>query len=437
MTMRYALPVVVLWLLVQPAVFAASPPGGWDQGTWTDPATQIEFIWVKGDVFSMGANLGPNNERPQHEVKLDGFWLSKHEITRKIYSLFCSSTGYKPEGSWESAGQGDDYPVARLSWNDATAFCAWAGYRLPTEAEWEYAARGVAGSAYPWGNDWAQDKTTCLANRGDCTPEFPMRKVGTLPSDMSWCGVMDLAGNVSEWCADYYHENYYISSPYANPRGPERAENRVFRGGNFTSDKEACRGGYRGSGSPSMPPFSGIGFRVAVSGAAPQQAAARPKIAGWPGRILGWWRIILVIVTVFVSLVIILAVPCPWRAWTIFIIMILVSVVTVVVPGRRPTTTLVPLPPALAPKVTVLPPPPIKTVVQTVTVVKKEPVIIRRPPVRTHPEPPRPPGPQPPPHPEEPETIWVQPVPGHVDHGEHGEWTPQPPTHSHWEPGGR
>jgi len=137
-------------------------------------------------------------------VNLDGYWIYKYEVTVAQYRKFCNETGSNmPEApSW---GWQDDHPIVHVSWDNATAYTQWAGVRLPTEAQWEKAARGTDGRAYPWGNEW--DATKCANSVGQRLSST--KPIGSYPSDTSPYGALDMAGNVWEWCADWYDGNYY------------------------------------------------------------------------------------------------------------------------------------------------------------------------------------------------------------------------------------
>ena len=199
-----------------------------------DPGDLGEYVWVPAGEFMMGTtgeeaeyvveHLGGKagllaDEQPAHTVRITkGFWLGKHEVTNAQYRAFCEATGREfPEES----DQGDDHPVVSVSWDDAVAYAEHYGLRLPTEAEWEYAARGPEGQRYPWGDEWNPQKLCWELNTGPGGLTFP---VGSFPAGASWVGALDMAGNVWEWVADWYGRDYYASSPVADPRGPSEAE---------------------------------------------------------------------------------------------------------------------------------------------------------------------------------------------------------------------
>jgi len=150
-------------------------------------------------------------------VTLDGFWICRHEVTNAQYRAFCNATGRLfPSDS----NDGNAHPVVDVSWYDAQAYCDFYGYTLPTEAQWEYAARGPTSRVYPWGNEWDTQQCCNWDNRGPGGRTFP---VGSFP----W-GYM--AGNASEWSADLYSATYYQASPELNPPGPESGSIRALRG---------------------------------------------------------------------------------------------------------------------------------------------------------------------------------------------------------------
>jgi sulfatase modifying factor 1 len=224
------------------------------------PIAGMEMILIPAGEFIMGSN-DRDNEKPVHKVFLDSYYIMKTPVTVKQYKTFCTATGRalpkKPHWGWKA-----DHPMVRVSWEDAVAFCAWAGIQLPTEAQWEKAARGTDGREYPWGNGW--DASRCVNSVSDRV-ESPMW-VGSYPQGASPYGVLDMSGNVWDWCADWYDEGYYQASPYQNPAGPANGQFRVLRGGswgylNQSVFRCAARGG-------NLPAFRGdnIGFRCCAPG---------------------------------------------------------------------------------------------------------------------------------------------------------------------------
>ena len=199
------------------------------------------------DLFGQFKNWNRSwfdDEKPQHHVYLDGYWIYKQEVTVTQYRKFCQEAGREmpkaPSWGWQ-----DDHPVVNISWHDAVAYCQWAGVQLPTEAQWEKAARGTDGRIWPWGNEWDSSKCNNHASAGGGTTP-----VGSYPSSASRYGVMDMAGNVWEWCADVYDKNYYRDSPSSNPQGPTTGEEHVLRGGSWRAAPRYIRSTYREWGYP-------------------------------------------------------------------------------------------------------------------------------------------------------------------------------------------
>jgi serine/threonine-protein kinase len=194
-----------------------------------NPKDGAVMIYIPAGEFLMGSNNGYDDEKPQRRVYLDGYWIYKYPVTVAQYRKFCRVTGRQepppPYWGWE-----DDHPIVNVSWHDAVAYCEWAGVRLPTEAEWEKAARGTDGRKYPWGNEWDGSKCANSVGSNNLRSTAP---VGSYPQGVSPYGVHDMAGNVWEWCADWYDGNYYRSAPSKNPQGPSSGERRVLRGGSW------------------------------------------------------------------------------------------------------------------------------------------------------------------------------------------------------------
>lgn len=224
----------------------------------------MNLVYVPAGDFLMGSvasdSQASDDERPQHSVYLSAFWIDKTEVTNAQYRR-CVSAGACRQSSYanDSSYNGASQPVMGVSWDDARAYCKWAGRRLPTEAEWEKAARGMDGRIYPWGND----KPTCdLVNYAHCSGNAA--SVGSYPAGASPYGALDMAGNVSEWVSDWYQVNYYASVPAGNPTGPSVGQGPVLRGGSWSGNPVMVRAATRSWNSPRLR-VVGLGFRCARS----------------------------------------------------------------------------------------------------------------------------------------------------------------------------
>jgi formylglycine-generating enzyme required for sulfatase activity len=257
------------------------------------------MVFIRGGTFVMGTDEGFPHEAPPHEVTLKSFWIDRYEVTVAEFARFVKATGYRTEaekfgwsgvfdvkkGEWTKSDGADwrhpdgpksqarpDEPVTQVSWRDAAAYAKWAKKRLPTEAEWEYAARGgLAGMTYAWGDALRPDGK-CVANWWQGV--FPEKNtgedgylrrapVGRFPP--TGYGLYDMAGNVWEWCADWHDKQYYARSPRENPRGPARGTDRLIRGGSWMCSENYCTG-YRVTARSQATPDSGLnnlGFRCA------------------------------------------------------------------------------------------------------------------------------------------------------------------------------
>jgi formylglycine-generating enzyme required for sulfatase activity len=199
------------------------------------------------------------NEQPMHSVTLDAYWIYKTEVTNAQYRK-CIQDG-DCIGDLEDYPQ-DYYPAVFISWDRAISYCEWAGGRLPTEAEWEKAARGTDGRIFPWG----EKRPTCdneFANFGECNNG--LTPVGSYPKGESPYGALDMAGNVWEWTADWADENYYNVSPSVNPTGPSTGDVRVLRGGSWFDDVWFLRASARWGADPEEFPSNLNGFRCVLS----------------------------------------------------------------------------------------------------------------------------------------------------------------------------
>ncbi|MFO7583531.1 MAG: formylglycine-generating enzyme family protein [Anaerolineales bacterium] len=212
-------------------------------------------VFIPAGSFQMGGldQDAKANEKPARPVSISAFWMDKLEVTNAMYSLCVQAgvcqlprdLGSATRPSYFANAEFADYPVIFVSWEDAKTYCNWAGRRLPTEAEWEYAARGSDFRRYPWGD---QSPTNNLANY-DYGVRDTMR-VGSYPSGASPFGVLDMAGNVWEWVADFYNESYYEGGPSQDPRGPATASvhglRRSIRGGSWADAYKEVRVSNRG-----------------------------------------------------------------------------------------------------------------------------------------------------------------------------------------------
>ena len=202
----------------------------------------------------MGSNSGDADEKPVHRVYLDEFFIDKYEVTNEQYNQCVSAGPCSPNNKYDGFTD-PRQPVVGVDWNQASTFCSWAGKRLPTEAEWEKAARGTDGRTYPWG----EGIDCSRANYGDCG-HGKTKPVGTYPSGASPYGAMDMAGNVWEWVADWYDAKYYQNSPNRNPTGPSSGLSRVLRGGGWYFSPLNLRVAYRLGLNPTDR-GSNVGFR--------------------------------------------------------------------------------------------------------------------------------------------------------------------------------
>ena len=225
-----------------------------------------EMVLIPEGIFSRGSDSGGYDEKPAQEIYLDAFYIDKYEVSVKEYNKYRKLTKYvKPSVPFFP---GDDkvmdvpgHAVVGVSWHDAVNYCTWAGKRLPTEAEWEKAARGTHGLDFPWGNK-ILPKRANFAGTGDGY-SF-MGPIGSYPMGRSVYGVYDMAGNVSEWVNDYYDQFYYQKAPIMNPTGPETGKTRVFKGGSWDARSVDIRTSKRFAATPGRKD-SIVGFRCGLS----------------------------------------------------------------------------------------------------------------------------------------------------------------------------
>jgi eukaryotic-like serine/threonine-protein kinase len=192
------------------------------------PSDGMTLIYIPAGEFEMGSESGATNERPTHNIFLDAFWIDRTEVTNALF-LNCIEAGICKDTTFLNLRNPAyaEHPVVWISRSQASSYCSWVGRRLPTEAEWEKAARGTDGRTYPWGEGLSCQRANYRDCVGDTTP------VGSYQIGSSPWGVMDMAGNVWEWVADWYDENYYNYSPSENPSGPSNGSYYIVRGGSW------------------------------------------------------------------------------------------------------------------------------------------------------------------------------------------------------------
>jgi formylglycine-generating enzyme required for sulfatase activity len=224
------------------------------------PIDGATMVFVPAGEFLMGSPNGVSitAEQPQRKVYLDAYYIDKTEVTVAAYRKFCEATKRAMPYGPPAWGWVDEHPIANVSWDDATAYAAWAGKALPTEAQWEKAARGGDGRPYPWGFAW--DAAKCSNSVGANMSDKPS-PVGSFPKGKSPYGCLDMAGNVWEWCADWYGADYYKDGPAKNPTGPDTGKWHVLRGGSWDfTGPDIFRAAYRYVDEPANR-ISDQGFR--------------------------------------------------------------------------------------------------------------------------------------------------------------------------------
>ncbi len=277
-----------------PAVSVPSPAAeGPAPGTVRTDDHRIDQVWVPAGVFRIGTEetdptgvLAPPDwarfelgaERPAHEVALSsGFWIDRTEVTNAAYQAFVEDGGYTTPALWSEDGQawladqdiaglpvtcplpGPDHPRVCITWFEAEAYAAWRGGALPTEAQWEYAARGPESHVFPWGDDWDPVKATVVG----ATATTP---VGSLPAGASWVGALDMSGTAMEWVADWFTASYYQQGVRDDPPGPPLGSKKVEKGGWWGAVPYVARSAYRHFEDPPTYQDHHIGMRVVSAG---------------------------------------------------------------------------------------------------------------------------------------------------------------------------
>ena len=229
------------------------------------------MLYVPGGVFQMGSaesdSLAHFDEKPQHPVTLDAFWVDRTEVTNAQYKKCVQAGACKPSEFPDSWGtNGDDQPVVGVSWYDAGAYCQWAGAALPTEAQWEKAARGTDGHIYPWGDNAPTCELAVMVEGGqEGCGKKPAWPVGSKPKGASPYGALDMAGNVGEWVQDWYDEHSYTAEAQTNPTGATKGTHKVLRGSSwYCTDARCVRAAFRDAYPPEKR-NTGMGFRCVIA----------------------------------------------------------------------------------------------------------------------------------------------------------------------------
>jgi formylglycine-generating enzyme required for sulfatase activity len=241
------------------------------KGTAINEIDGAELVWVPAGKFLRGSKpgVGASDEWPQREIELDGYWIYKVPVTLGQFKTYIAATGKTmPEMPWgqammlDTAVSEDKYP-ALLSWVEAADYAKWAAAALPTEAQWEKAARGTDAREYPWGSQWDPEKAVGMERTLEKFQQG-MLPVGNTPAGASPFGVQDMAGNVWEWVGDWYNHDYYKVSPDKNPTGPETGVNKVLRGGDSEWTEDWARSSARFLCPPKVRDYVKTGFRCVI-----------------------------------------------------------------------------------------------------------------------------------------------------------------------------
>ncbi len=246
------------------------------------------MVRVPAGWFLMGSDpavdrdAGPQ-EQPQRRIFLDAFDIDRYEASNVEYLRYVLATGAEWPWYWREDPFPEpraSHPVIGVSWLEAEAYCQWAGKRLPTEAEWEKASRGVDGRIFPWGS---QSPGWIRANIGHAGSKRgvrypPLANVNRYDTGVSPYGVYQMAGNVAEWVADWFDPGYYRHGSSANPQGPDRGQDKVFRGGSWNEDPEVARSAGRGARPPDYRSYL-VGFRCVRDAPRRQPESMAPAVA--------------------------------------------------------------------------------------------------------------------------------------------------------------
>ena len=279
-----------------PSATAASPSVDPAAGKERTDEHGVAQVWVPAGTFLMGtdetdpsgelappswARLELASERPEHEVALPtGYWIDKTEVTNAAYQAFVDAGGYQDRALWSDAGWAwlagrdatalpaacvdavADQPRVCITWYEAEAYATWRDGALPSEAQWEYAARGPSSSIFPWGADWDESKANVVDSDG-------LTAVGSFPDGASWVGALDMAGNAMEWVAEWHSPSYYRQEVRDDPIGPDFGSKKVEKGGWWGAEPYVARSAYRHFEDPPTYQDHHIGVRVVTAGEPP------------------------------------------------------------------------------------------------------------------------------------------------------------------------
>lgn len=259
---RFSFPLKPLWLFAAVFLFPFLVP----PGAFAIPNPPPGMVYIPEGYFQMGTSSGKREDaKPMHFVNTSAFFIDKYEVSNAEYSKFMLATNHAKPRYWDDKlFNKPEHPVVGVSWHDAMAYAKWKSRRLPTEAEWEKAARGNDGRLYPWGKKWDKGFFFFFVNIYGMDDKYSRTApVDYYQSGVSPFGIFNMSGNVWEWCLDWYDPNYYRDSPEIDPMGPEASKMKVLRGGSWVNTIESVKVVQRGRNFPHAK-TSIYGFRTVL-----------------------------------------------------------------------------------------------------------------------------------------------------------------------------